>query len=229
LHDWCAVPIAKSRCDLLDSLLHAKRCAMLKVKVTTNVDEVVDSVGEKIRSAQSRAVPRALRVLGERERRIAVRGIARVYGLTQAKIDEYITSSLDQSHLEYIIRARGKGLPLMLFNPRQTKQGVRVRIKGRSITIPHAFIGTMRSGHIGVFARGAYGGKSSGSRPLRRRGDVFGRFVFGLGRLPINELFTTGVPVMMRNEDIQSVVISDLEQRAAQEFARQYRDALRGY
>ena len=50
------------------------------------------------------------------------------------------------------IRIRGGRTPLIAFSARQTRQGVRVRIK-QSKLIKGAFIQTMPSGHKGVFWR----------------------------------------------------------------------------
>lgn len=53
----------------------------------------------------------------------------------------------------------GRAVPLIAFNARQTKKGVRVRIRGASKLYAHSFIATMKSGHRGVFLRAGEGHK----------------------------------------------------------------------
>jgi hypothetical protein len=66
---------------------------------------------------------------------------------------------------------KGTRMPVKEFSPRQVKAGVSVAInQGKRKTIKHAFIATMRSGHVGVWLRAK-----------------------GAGRLPIRELYTTRV------------------------------------
>jgi len=120
------------------------------------------------------------------------------------------------------------------FQPRQTRAGVSVSIKGRRVIIPGAFLATTKSGHVGVFARGAYGAKSR--RTLRETGS-FGRFKFGRGErvkranrwgsseLPINELFTFGPVESFSNADVTAAVQDRIEEQAAKVLERNLRFA----
>lgn len=48
-----------------------------------------------------------------------------------------------------------KPVPMIAFNPQQTKTGIGITIhKGKKETVPSAFLATMKSGHVGVFSRG---------------------------------------------------------------------------
>ena len=90
------------------------------------------------------------------------------------------------------VRAVGKPLPLILFLVRATHEGVVVNIKGTQKLIRHAFVAKMASGHEGIFARK------------------------GTSRLPIDELYTIGVPPMFASKK----VTARLQDIAGAEFAR---------
>ncbi len=58
-------------------------------------------------------------------------------------------------NMEATLTVRGRKIPVYMFSPRQTRQGVSIRIRkdrGRKV-IGTSFIATMPSGHIGVFQR----------------------------------------------------------------------------
>jgi hypothetical protein len=60
------------------------------------------------------------------------------------------------STLEIRLAASLQRLPLIDFKARQTGRGVSANTGGGRKTNPHAFIATMTSGHVGVFARTRY-------------------------------------------------------------------------
>jgi hypothetical protein len=79
-------------------------------------------------------------------------------------------------------------MPMFALSPRQTKRGVVVQVnKGKRITLSHAFIARMKSGHRGVFVR--YG---EASRSPTQHGKGHARYR-GQKRQPIRELFTSRV------------------------------------
>lgn len=89
---------------------------------------------------------------------------------------------------------KGRPLPLKLFKPSQKARGVSVNITGRRKTIRGAFLATMSSGHMGVFARGRY---QQGEFIFRKhRARKFGP------DLPITEMVTTSVPIMVQNQNV---------------------------
>lgn len=113
--------------------------------------------------------------------------------------------------------SKGKPLPLIGMDPRQTKRGVSVNILGQRVVINRAFIQTMRSGHRGVFARGSYtkGGKTHfefrKKRGQAQYGKVF-RKIKGNNvpidkpDLPISELYTLSVPAALAQHNIDKRV-----------------------
>lgn len=79
------------------------------------------------------------------------------YRIKKGDLDKRMgTTKASWKHQKASIYSHGVPIPVHLFKPRQTKKGVRVTILGKSNTIPHAFMATMRNGHRGVFARGHY-------------------------------------------------------------------------
>lgn len=120
------------------------------------------------------------------------------------------------SKLEAAIEVEGKPLPLYAFGPRayggkpgwpkrgkkqkHKEGGVSVKIKGKRIKVPHAFIATMKSGHKGVFARGSW---SSGKGSKQS----FGNFKYDVERLPIQELKTFSLPQAFSNKVVYAEVV----------------------
>lgn len=66
-----------------------------------------------------------------------------------------------QSGLYSEVSFKYKNIPIIAFNPVDASPaGVNVKIKSEEKNIPFAFISKMKSGYIGVFARGKYVGKN---------------------------------------------------------------------
>lgn len=144
----------------------------------------------------NKGVSRALNRTIMKVRTEASRSIRKNYKLPAKEVKKH--TKLKRSRPNYLVAEivyGGRPIPLKHFKPRQTAKGVSVNITGTRKTIRSAFIATMPSGHIGVYARGKYGGS---------RG-----FVFRKNRvrthghdLPITELMTTSVPIMAANNDV---------------------------
>lgn len=94
-----------------------------------------------------------------------------------------------------MIRVSAKPLPVMAFSARQNKKGVSVNITGKRKLIRSAFIATMKSGHKGVYVRGAYKGSELTYRTKRinKKGPD----------LPIEEVHTASPYSMMIHEKVQ--------------------------
>ena len=161
----------------------------LALKATTNVDEVLDDLDRYVRAVNGSAIPVALNKLADLAKTAGLRAVSDDYEIGPRTFEKYVSVEVaNAGHYRASVRARGGALPLYVFKPTQGAGGVTVTIKGKRAFIPHAFLARMPSGHLGVFARGAYGGKG-----LRQAtGQSFGRFQFGERRLPINELYTFG-------------------------------------
>jgi hypothetical protein len=189
-----------------------------RVAVRTNADEVFAEMDRFIDQARTVAIPRAMNKLIDQAQTAGLRKISDVYGIGPRTMEKYVTTRLaTASALEASITAKGKGFPLSMFQPRQTRNGVSVRIKDRRVIVPHAFMATMPNGHVGVFARGAYGGKGV----LVFTGSTFGRFKFGRRRLPINELYTLSPPDALSNDDVTRAMQDRVDQQAAKVLAQE--------
>jgi hypothetical protein len=199
----------------------------MRTRTTNNADEVLGDIESFVRDVQSQAMPAALNVLADRAETVGVRMVSNEYGLTQRDFRKYLSRvrARPGGDSEAAIAATGRGLPIHLFQPRQTKAGVTVRIKGRRVLFPHTFIARMPNGFIGVFARGAYGGKG-----LTQRKGGFGRFVFGTsgrrgprrGQLPINALYTFGPAEAWRNDK----VVGEMQARVDSEMGKVIRSQI---
>ena len=207
----------------------------LSVKVDTKgMERFLDDASRAILLASTRTANRLI----ERAKTSGFREVARVYGIGPRDFEQYARVTLARDgEVVAEITVSGRGLPVFHFQPRQTRKGVTVKIKGRRILIPHAFIARTASGHIGVFARGAYGGKGLGAN--QRSGQTFGRFVFGRGSkkvrgfrpgrgakrsgLPINEIYTFAPPDAFSSEQ----VVEAMEARVDEDFDKVMRGELR--
>lgn len=200
---------------------------MLTLRATTNADEVIRALDAWSGEVVKAAAPRAVNRLIDQAKTAGLRRINDVYRIGPRSFERYATVRLAQrGELEASITVRGKGLPLYLFAPRQVRGiggGVSVNLKGRRILIPHAFIGRMRSGHVGVFARGAYGGKGK-NEPT---GERFGRFYFGRKRFSINELYTFSPPGAFSNPDVTRAMNERIREQLDKVFAQEVRFASR--
>jgi hypothetical protein len=106
-------------------------------------------------------------------------------------------------HLNGALVARGKPLKMIEFKPRQSRNGVQVRIGGDVETYRRAFIATMPTGHRGVFERRG-----------RERG-------------PLRELYGASVPGYMARSDVLPVIQTTLSERLNANLARQLERRMR--
>lgn len=209
-------------------------------RLRTNEAEVFRDIDRFVDQAQRVAVPRALKRLADMAETEGLRKISEIYGLGPRKFRAggYLSRKIaTATELAETITVKGKGLPLYDFivGPKLPGKGnrraVRVRVKGRTITLPHAFIATMPSGHVGVFARGAYGG-----RGVLVATSALGRFTFGRGRrkrradrqwteLPINELFTFGPAEAFSNPIVRDAMRARVDDAMPGVMLQQFRFA----
>lgn len=200
--------------------------AGLALRARTNVDDVLDKLDAWTADVFNIAAPRALNKLADQAQTAGLRKINELYRIGPRTMDRYVTTKLASVRdLEATITAKGSGFPLYLFQPRQIGGrgggvgkghakggGVSILLKGRRVLIPHAFIAKMKSGHVGVFARGAYGGK--GKQDFT--GETSGRFHFGKRRFSINELFTFSAPGAFSHPDVTDA----MNQRVREQFGK---------
>lgn len=220
----------------------------MRVKAKGNVEQVLAQIDDFESAITSTAIPRALNTLGQQADVAGRRKIRDIYGIATGDLAPYFDVNLASAgNLEVRIVAKGKGFPLRFFKPRRTATGIVVTIKGRQVTIPHAFIPKGALGSTDqVFARGRYGAGSTaaarrhpgrkaelarggGSSLFRPSGESFGRFGFGLGRFPITLLRSSSAPDALSNPDVIEAMNDRVSQQAASVLAREIRAVKRGF
>lgn len=162
---------------------------MIGLQSKDNIDQVFAELDEYADAIRLVAVPRAINKVADQAQVAGLRKISDIYGLSPRTMEKYVTTKVAiAGRFEATLSATGIGFPMYVFSPRTIKGvGVSVLVKGKRIIIKRAFIATMPNGHVGIFARGAYGGKSAKFNPT---GQAFGRFQYSRSRLAINELYT---------------------------------------
>ena len=199
----------------------------MTLRATHNLDEVLNKLDAWTDGVFEVAAPRAINKLVDQAQVAGLRKISDIYRIGPRTFEKYASLTLaEPGALEATITVRGAGFPLYLFNPRQVKGkggGVRVTLKGRTFVIPHAFIARMKSGHVGVFARGAYGGKGKNIAT----GERFGKFQFGKNRYSINELFTFSAPGAFSNPEVTDAMNERVFEQYGNVMAQEIRFAAR--
>lgn len=209
------------------------------LKVRSNVDQCLREIDDFVDAGKKLAASRALNTLQGQATVAGFRKIAEIYGVGPRTTEKYASVELAApGNLQATITVKGRGYPLVAFNPIPTKRGVSVKIKGQRITFPGTFLAQMPNGHLGVFARGAYGSKSR--RPLQQTGSI-GRFTLGRGvrvkkankwgntELPINELFTFSPGDTFSNEDVTDAMMDRVDEQAGPVFERELAAVRRGF
>lgn len=151
------------------------------------------------------AIARAINHTLAKAKTAASRDIRSEYNVKAKELKSALAiNKAKRTWLEGMLIATGKPLPLIAFGARQTRRGVTVDVMGKRERLPSAFIGTMASGHRGVFARGKYQGYKFQWREkrIKKQGND----------LAINELTTTSVPKMMQNNAVLTALQKGLEQ-----------------
>jgi hypothetical protein len=112
------------------------------------------------------------------------------------------------TNLSALFESKGRPLPLIDFGARQTTKGVSVQVKRASArsVIAGAFIGTLKSGHKGVFWRQWHGDKRP-KKPLAY-GTLPKKF-----RLPIEQRFGPRIPDILSNQPVMATVLKKAEER----------------
>lgn len=137
------------------------------------------------------------------------REIRTIYNIQAKHVNKALTIRKANKAQQYgFVIASGLPIPLSAFKPSQNATGVSVMIKkGNRQQINSAFIGSMSSGHTGVFARGAYESRDFRFRhkrlmPSGGYRQVGERYQPVNNDLSINELSTLSIPKAFSNQTI---------------------------
>lgn len=189
------------------------------LSVRSNHEQVFAEMDREVAAIRAVAMPRALNKLRDQAKVAGLRVVADLYGIGPRTFEKYVTLKLaTTADTEAVITVKGKGLPMYLFKPRPSQPGkgrkgggVAVLIKGRTLFLEGAFIARMKSGHVGIFARGAYGGKG---KRFHATGGGFGRFLYSSTRLSINEFYTFGAPDALASKQATEAMTDRIDAQA---------------
>jgi hypothetical protein len=130
---------------------------------------------------------RAARVTSSRTVRFRKR--MKVKRVNEGLVLGFPRGARDLGALTWRVDVSGERFTLSSFPYRQTKRGVVVKVnRGKGVLINGAFEARMKSGHIGVFVRE----RTTGAPKKKKRGKYASPP--RVGRLKIEELFTTRIP-----------------------------------
>ena len=173
----------------------------LNISVQSDLSRTVLALQVRSQGLIDAAAVRALNRAATTVRAEAGRRIRERYNLRVSVIkDDLRLVRARRGSLESQVIARGAPIPLIEFGARQSRRaGLTVQVRrdrGRK-RVRNAFIATMKSGHRGAYARR------------------------GRERLPIDELYSIGVPSMFSQREILRALRGVATQRFATELARE--------
>ncbi|WII39694.1 phage tail protein [Paenibacillus thiaminolyticus] len=163
---------------------------------------------KKLAQKAPKAIDRAFKRTGQRLQTVAVQEVRKEYIIRAGDVRKYGNLRLTQKKDEIIFRSSGRNIPLIKFKTTPTRVVKRrpkvlkaaVKKHGEKKPISGAFVQQMPNGNLGVYHR-------------RRK-----------GRLPIEQLYGPGVPIMLNAQKIrdklQDEMTKKLEQRLEHELER---------
>lgn len=218
--------------------------ARTRLKLSTNIDELLAQMDALERRIVDVAVPRTLNRLATVAKTECVKAVGEVYGVNRS-VGAYFgvrLASIDDR--TSAVTGTGKGWPLTLFphvDDRRPGGGVIVTIKGRAIRFPHSFLKSI-GGNLQVWARGSYrgaferagtGGNTRGVKGNRATfvptGERFGKLAYGRRRFPITLLRSASAPDAISNGAVQDAMSKRIEDEAPAVLARNLKAAARGF
>ena len=168
-----------------------------------------------IRNGATKALARAINKTLTGVRTDKTNEAAKVLNLKKADIRNAVKiNKATWSNMSASVKRTGKPVALSKFKgTRQTKKGVSVLVKtgGQRTILPHAFIATMTSGHVGVFWRKDDDWVGYADRP-KLPPAAYGRLPKHY-RLPIKELYGPRVEDILANPDTMKRLIELANER----------------
>lgn len=179
-------------------------CTM-QVSVKDNIQAVLARMDGYRRDVVEKAIPRALNRVGEMARTAASRELRDDgYNFTASEIKQAIRLiKASSGRLVTSMRVRRKTKSLMEFSPRQTKDGVTVKVHGQRKLIKGAFIAQRQNGVQGVYVED----KSAGKIVLRHAKQYKRGSRGGWHDFPGRKLYGPSVGGAYANDRIQQVIL----------------------
>jgi len=136
---------------------------MLEIRFDDHKLKQIERELKGIPRALPKVMSRALNRTATSARTETSRSLAKRIGLRIKDVrSRIVLQRASYSNWRSAIRISGKRLGLISLQARQTARGVTYKKERKRVLISHAFIATMKSGHIGVFMR-----KGTGRLPIR--------------------------------------------------------------
>lgn len=163
---------------------------------------------KKLAQKAPKAVNRAFARTGQRLQTVAVQETRKEYIIRAGDVRKYGNLRLTQKNDELIFRSSGRNIPLIKFKTTPNRVVTRrpkvlkaaVKRNGDKKPISGAFVQQMRNGNNGVY---------------RRKGKP---------KLPIGQLYSPGVPIMLNSakirDKLEDEMTKKLEQRLEHEMVR---------
>jgi len=134
----------------------------MQIGVKTNIAAVLARMDGYRRDVVEKAVPRALNRTGEMAATAASRELrSSGYNFSAGEIKKAISlSKASRGRLVVTMKVKRNTKSLMEFSPRQSKEGVSVKVHGQRKMIKGAFIAQLRNGKSGVYVEDKTAGKT---------------------------------------------------------------------
>ena len=176
----------------------------MKLDVRSNIDEVLAKMNGHRRDVVEKAIPLALNRVGEMARTHVGRQIrAEGYNFSASEILGAVRlSKANRGRLMVTMGIRRRAKLLLNFNARETKRGVRVKVKGAVKLLKGAFIGQLRNGEHAVFIED----KSAGQTILRKGRQYKHGSKGGWQAYPVRKLYGPSVGGAYAHEKVQGAM-----------------------
>lgn len=187
---------------------------MASINVKGDLSKVLSDLGRVRSEVLEKAIPSALNRTGAQAITQASRELREVgYNYKSSEIkDAFSQSKANASRLITTLKVRRKTKSLMEFNPRESKAGVTVRIRGQAKLIKGAFIAQRLNGASGVYIED----KSAGKIVLRRQREYKRGSRGGWHSFPARKLYGPSVGGVYANEKVQQVMQRFMRERFAE-------------
>lgn len=193
-------------------------CAM-QIDVRDNIKAVLANMDGHKRAVLDKAIPAALNRTGEMARTYAGRTLrAEGYNFKAREILNAIyLSKASSRRMVLTMRIRRRAKMLLQFNARETKQGVRVKVKGAAKLIKGAFIGQLRNGEQAVFVED----KTAGKTILRKSREHAHGSKGGWHAYPVRRLYGPSIGGAYANQAVLSNMQAFIAERFTQRLAHE--------
>lgn len=174
---------------------------LFQIKVDTRQMAALERLFKQIGEQKPVAIRRAVNRTGDQLATKTVKIVAKQIGVTQRSVKKYLSkgrASPGRSAV-YRITASAPAMSLKEFNPRQTSEGVVVKVWGQRRVLRQVFISPALGGH--VFVREWSGDRRAGRKPLKKLwGPVLANEIARGEMVHVHKLATEELPKRIAHE-----------------------------